>query len=49
MRQSGSYIIIVGKRKKEVNPMQELVEVEWKLELEEFTFAGCMTNHVMHA
>lgn len=25
--------------------MDEETKVEWKLELEEFTFAGCMDNH----
>jgi hypothetical protein len=26
--------------------MEEKKEMEWKLELEEFAFAGCMNNHV---
>lgn len=26
--------------------MKENMDVEWKLELEEFAFAGCMSNHV---
>jgi len=30
----------------EVRQMDDEIVVEWKLEIEEFEFAGCMDNHI---